>query len=371
MSDNPLMAIKFGEDPKGRYRAMKIAMEALAGSLCCELFDNGLAGQGIHLSCEEYAIIHPDEERPVKERPVHPAPTATKVVYSMYKEAKDDFAAYTRATQHFKTCIINAVGDKVMKAMTTRAMTIPLMTITYIVNKLEATYGIPTAREVYHLQEDKQRRCESEDDYYNYIQALTLTFELLAEQRAEESEFSKMEILKTGTAHLPNVVKAIERYVVQSPKLSDRAFEDMTNYVTNELPNFIGQEPTATANAVIHAAPNVPAPKIDDAPVTRDELQQVLAALTDQLHSIHVRLPRQGSRKPAYSLPHHMSPAPNPPRATRATGAPTRATYCFLHGFAKRHDGVNCRGMGTGSGYTDLQRRATAPAWIDGKQGAN
>jgi len=300
MSDNPLMAIKFGEDPKGRYRAMKIAMEALAGSLCCELFDNGLAGQGIHLSCEEYAIIHPDEERPVKERPVHPAPTATKVVYSMYKEAKDDFAAYTRATQHFKTCIINAVGDKVMKAMTTRAMTIPLMTITYIVNKLEATYGIPTAREVYHLQEDKQRRCESEDDYYNYIQALTLTFELLAEQRAEESEFSKMEILKTGTAHLPNVVKAIERYVVQNPKLSDRAFEDMTNYVTNELPNFIGQEPTATANAVIHATPNVPAPKIDDAPVTRDELQQVLAALTDQLHSIHVRLPRQGSRKPAY-----------------------------------------------------------------------
>jgi hypothetical protein len=89
MSDNPLMAIKFGEDPKGRYRAMKIAMEALAGSLCCELFDNGLAGQGIHLSCEEYAIIHPDEERPVKERPIHPAPTATKVVYSMYKEAKD------------------------------------------------------------------------------------------------------------------------------------------------------------------------------------------------------------------------------------------------------------------------------------------
>ncbi len=66
-----------------------------------------------------------------------------------------------------------------------------------------------------------------------------------------------------------------------------------------------------------------------------------------------------------------MSPAPNPPRATRATGAPARATYCFLHGLAKKHDGVNCRGMGTGSGYIDLQRRATAPAWIDGKQGAN
>jgi len=184
-------------------------------------------------------------------------------------------------------------------------------------------------------KEDKLRRCESEEDYYNYIQTLTLTFELLAEQRAEESEFSKMEFVKAGTAHLPNVVKAIERYVVQNPKLSDRAYEDLTNYVTRELLNFIGQEATATANAVIHATPNIQAPKIDDAPVTRDELQQVLAALTDQLHSIHVRLPRQGSRKPAYSLPHHMSPAPNPPRATRATGAPTRATYCFLYGFAR------------------------------------
>ena len=127
MSDNPLMAIKFGDDLKGRYRQMKIAMEALAGSLCCELFDNGLAGQGIHLSCEEYATIHPGEERPVEERPVHPAPTATKVVYSLYKEAKDDFRAYTTATQHFKTCLINAVGARVMKAMTTRALPIPMM----------------------------------------------------------------------------------------------------------------------------------------------------------------------------------------------------------------------------------------------------
>jgi hypothetical protein len=53
------------------------------------------------------------------------------------------------------------------------------MTITYIDNKLEETYGIPTAREIYRLQENKMKRCETEDVYYNYIQSLTSTFELL------------------------------------------------------------------------------------------------------------------------------------------------------------------------------------------------
>jgi hypothetical protein len=297
------------------------------------------------------------------------------MVYSIYREAKDDFAKYTAGVQLFKANLVQAVGTRVMTAMTTRDMPIPMMSVTYIVNALAETYGTPTAREIYRLQEEKQRRCETEDDFYNYISSLTLTFELLAEERATESEFNKMEIMKRGTEHLPNITKAIERYVIKWPRLADRTYEEMAQYVVVELPNFIGQEPTAIARAnaaTVHIATTANTPmKEDQLPVTRDELNQILAALTDQLHSIHLRLPRPGSKKPAYSLPHHMSPAPNPPKATKATGAPKRETYCFLHGWAKRHDGVNCRAMGPGSGYTDLQRRATTPAWIDGKQGTN
>ena len=71
-SYNPLLSVKFDEDPMGRYHEMKVAMETLAGTLCCELFDNGLAGQGIHLSDAEYRRQFGEEERPTRMRPNPP-----------------------------------------------------------------------------------------------------------------------------------------------------------------------------------------------------------------------------------------------------------------------------------------------------------
>jgi hypothetical protein len=42
-SFNPLSTVKFDEDPTANYHDMEVAMETLAGTLCCELYDTGLA----------------------------------------------------------------------------------------------------------------------------------------------------------------------------------------------------------------------------------------------------------------------------------------------------------------------------------------
>ena len=66
-SFNPLLTVKFDEDPMGKYHEMKIAMETLAGTLGCDLYDTGLAGKGIHLSDMEYLRHFGDDERPKRQ----------------------------------------------------------------------------------------------------------------------------------------------------------------------------------------------------------------------------------------------------------------------------------------------------------------
>ena len=124
-SFNPLLTVKFDEDPMGKYHEMKIAMETLAGTLCCELYDTGLAGQGIHLSDMEYLRQFGEDERPTRDRPTQPPQTATKMVYSLYREAKEDYSKYITGMQLYKTYLVDACKPKIMRGMTT-----PLMPIT-------------------------------------------------------------------------------------------------------------------------------------------------------------------------------------------------------------------------------------------------
>ena len=115
---NPLLSVKFDEDPSERYHEMKVAMEILAGTICCDLFDTGLAGQGVHLLDTEYV-----RQRPTKARPTQPAQTAAKIVYGLYREVKEDYIKYITGMQ---TYLVDACKPKIMRGMSTTFMPITM-----------------------------------------------------------------------------------------------------------------------------------------------------------------------------------------------------------------------------------------------------
>ena len=362
-SYNPLLTVQFDEDPMGRYHDMKVAMETLAGTLCCDLFDNGLAGQGIHLSDAEYQRQFGEEERPTRTRPNPPPQTATKMVYSLYKEAKEDYAKYITGMQMFKTYLVDACKAKIMRGMTTHLIPITAMTIQYIVNELEAQYGTPTAHNIQRLQMQAQIPCEGEEEFTTYEHDLSVAFERLDEQRAAYSEVQKMQIIMEGTAHLTNIRDIINRYITEVPKIAERNYEDMVERIRVTLPNFITTSMVKAHASSIHPPPIKPPLTAKQlSPVTRDELAQCFAQLTGQLAELTVRIPT--NLKPS------MITVPTGTTTNRRTKSNVNY-YCFLHGKDRKHNGMQCRGMGPTSGFTDAQRKATEPAFIDGKQGAN
>ena len=374
---NPLLEVRFDQDPPGKYKALKIAMKTLAGSLCTDIYEHGLAGMGAHLTCTEFATKHPGIERPEISKPVKPAATATKVAFELYKEAKEEYSKYKAGTETLKSYLRDACKAKIMGAMTTADMAIPMMSITYIVNQLEEAYGTPTTRDVSRLQEDVNVPCREEADFLFYVQELKRNFVYLAEQREGYSEVQQMQLLTHGTSTLPNVTKAITRYVVANPRLADRSFEDMSNYITAEIPNFTDTVTRRSASAVEIAlntatasamATTTSAPVKVATPITRDELEYCFAQLLGQMGAMTVRLPkrRQGNAKMGNGgtqLPNQTNTA-TPPHQRRTS------QYCFVHGTNRSHAGTQCRVMALPSGFTEKQRKATAPGWIDGRQGA-
>ena len=357
-SFNPLSTVKFDEDPTANYHDMKVAMETLAGTLCCETYDTGLAELGVHLSDSEYLRQFGVEERPTRERPTQPPNNATKMVYSLYKEAKEDYSKYITAMQTFKTYVVDACKPKIMRGMTTPLMPISAMTIHYIVTELETQYGTPTAHSIQRIQMEIRAPCSSEEEFTTYEHDLMVAFERLAEQRAAYSVVQKMQILTEGTAHLSHIKDIVERYVIDVPRIADRTYDELVERIRITLPNFIMPH-MSTAHATT-LKPALTAKQLS--PVTRDELAQCFAQLTGQLAELSVRIPTNLKQTMITG-----GPGTATPRTTRTT----TTTYCFLHGKDRKHNGMQCRGMGPTSGYTELQRKATAPAYIDGKQGAN
>jgi hypothetical protein len=276
---NPLLTVRFDSDPTGKYKEFKIAMETLAGSLCTDIYEHGLAGMGAHLTCTEFASKYPGDDRPTFSKPIKPANTATKVQFELYKEAKEEYGKYMAGLEVIKSYVMDACKSKIMGAMTTTDMPIPMMTITYIVNQLEEAYGTPTTRDVSRLQEDVNKPCKSDEDFLFYVKELKRNFRYLDDQRAGYAEVQQMQLLTAGTATLPNVKRAITRYVVAHPRLAERSFDDMVAYITEELPNFMDDEPSATASAIATTA-TLPIPGMKStAPVTRDELEYCFAQL--------------------------------------------------------------------------------------------
>jgi hypothetical protein len=81
-----------------------------------------------------------------------------------------------------------------------------------------------------------------------------------------------------------------------------------------------------------------------------------------------VRLPKRGQGNG--KMGNGGTQLPNQTNTTTTPHQRRTAHYCFVHGTNRSHTGPQCRVMALPSGFTEKQRKATAPGWIDGRQGA-
>jgi len=110
------------------------------------------------------------------------------MVYSLYKEAKEDYAKYITAMQTFKTYVVDACKPKIMRGMTTHLLPITAMSIHYIVNELETQYGTPTAHSIQRIQMEVKAPCTSEEEFTTYEHDLMVSFERNRQNKEQRTQ---------------------------------------------------------------------------------------------------------------------------------------------------------------------------------------
>ena len=89
MATNPLLSLQFSKDPTSCLAEFRLAIEALAGSLCVDAFEGGLASRHLHLTDAEYVILYPRlliGARERIDRPVMPDGDGTPGQFALYRE---------------------------------------------------------------------------------------------------------------------------------------------------------------------------------------------------------------------------------------------------------------------------------------------
>ena len=173
-------------------------------------------------------------------------------------------------------------------------------------------------------------------------------FEQLAAQGQRVPELQKCDFLRTGTAHLPPIQKAIDSYLTAHPRTATQTFASMVEHITLHAPNFI-QTTTdmgytaASADVGPHTVSDISALLVS--PLFLSALATAAAAAAAVIPLANRRSRNRGSRS-------GQSPVPTAPSISPRS-------YC-LHGYDS-HAGVDCHKMRHGplaKDFTDAARQA-------------
>jgi len=346
-----LVSVGFNLDPTGKYKHFRLAAEAYAGTLCTELYDQGLASVPIciHMTEVEYRERYTPEvavntrataaqallgEKKIPSRPVQAA-DADSTALAVFRLKKDDYLIYASGYQKFRNALLDGIGNKMQLQMATVAKPITNYNVDDILSYIKGKYGTVKPKDVKALKAKLKRPCQSDSETFNYASEMVQIFEELAEQRAEVGEFDKMEYMEDGTRHLYATGMAVRDYIRENPKLENRTFTAMISFVEEVLPNHDNdQSGTQSGIQSGFGAKTLPTP---DATVV--ELRATIADLMNE-------------NKILKSKAH----------------VPMVKQYCWKHG-ARFHLGIDCKDMGPGSKHTDAHRKATGPIMIDGVAG--
>ena len=215
-----------------------------------------------------------------------------------------------------------------------------------IMTHLRTQYVTLTSEDYKLLYTQLAHKLDTAMNFTGFAADQRFIFEQLAAEGQRIPELQKCDFLRTGTAHLPPIQKAIDSYLTAHPRTATQTFASMVEHITLHAPNFIQ---TTTDMGYTAASADVGPHTVSDisallaSPLFLSALATAAAAAVIPL--ANRRSCNRGSRS-------GQSPVPTAPSISPRS-------YC-LHGYDS-HAGVDCHKMRHGplaKDFTDAARQA-------------
>ena len=228
-----------------------------------------------------------------------------------------------------------------------------------IMTHLRTQYGTLTSEDYKLLYIQLTHKLDTAMNFSGYAADQRFIFEQLAAQAQPVPELQKCDYLRTGSAHLLPIQKAIDSYLTAHPRTATQTVAILVEHITLHAPNFsqtsldVGY--TAAASHITPTSNSGPdfATTFLSSPAILAALTTAAAAAAATCTTPHPPCNR-GSR----------DRRPPPPAAP----APVPRPYCFAHGYDS-HVSADCYKMQYGpmsKDFTDAARNADTHTAVPG-----
>ena len=224
-----------------------------------------------------------------------------------------------------------------------------------IMTHLRTQYGTLTSEDYKLLYTQLAQKLDTATNFTGFAADQRFIFEQLAAQGQRVPELQKCDFLRTGTAHLIPIQKAIDFYLTAHPRTATQTFASMVEHITLHAPNFI--QTTTDMGYTAASADIRPHPASDISALLASPLfvTALATAAAAAVIPLAVRRTRnRGGRSTQSSVP---TVPPVPPRS-----------YCFAHGYDS-HTGVDCHKIRYGplaKDFTEAARQALHHTAVQG-----
>jgi hypothetical protein len=328
------MVSSLSSHPRQHYSIFRKEIHTIAATLFPQYGTAGLFSTGITFTDDEWNGAN-DTPRPYPANPVFPGPApdgGIQLALARYTQDVKNYETFKLAAAALQQAIIVAVGTTIQMELASLPQALlgnfNLLSITDILQYLDATYGTHTAASIAHLHSELIFRFESADTFASDSSKLSQLYDQLDRAYQGESMAKKMSQLHENSQHIPGMIETFRAYHAANPTLATRTLADAIAFVAIHLPTY---QPTTGSAGFTAAITSDTKPQDQTSRIK--ELEAQLAAAT----------------KPAgeKSKPRNQS------------------LFCFHHGVGT-HKGSDCKFMAANpTNFTTNMKAARSKAWAD------
>jgi hypothetical protein len=285
----------------------------------------------------------PNAPNPIPD-PQRPAPLAGGAAGGTVATYNEALAAYLRYQKHaalLKRVIVDSLSEDLKTAQRDPVTDIITISCLQIVDNITARHGVRNAYDISILLSKLHQPILGEDSetFLSFHTAFSTNVNQLALAGQPISPFQQIEYFKESTASQPAIVDSIHEYTKANPLVANRNLPNLIIFVTQQLANVTVRN-AGFAAAVKPSGGGGPPPPGGSAPVTHDELRQVIKSLGDAIHDLQV--------------------------SKRPSGKHSGRSYCYKHGYGT-HKGIDCNVMKSNpTVFTDAMLKSTSPTMVPG-----
>lgn len=290
------------------------------------------------------ALLNAPNPIPDPQRPAQLAGGAAGGTVATYNEALAAFLRYQKHVALLKRVIIESLSEDLQIALRDPVTDIITISCLQIVAAITARHGVRNAYDISMLLSKLHQPISGEDSetFLSFHTSFSTSVNQLALAGQPISSFQQIEFFKECTNSQPAIVDSIHEYTKANPLVANRDLPRLILFVQQQLANITVRSAGFVA-AVKSAGGGSSSAPSGAAPVTHDELRQVLKSLSDAIQDLHV--------------------------SKRSSGKTSGRLYCYKHGYGT-HKGVECHFMKKQPAvYSDAMLKSTSPTMVPG--GAN